>query len=65
MMFVEAGYNWWLCDILLFELHMGLSGDLVCGGRTEKRGRVPRGMTHPAVCDSGAVGGPVPLTVTS
>ena len=64
-MFVEACYHKWLCDVLLFELHMGLSGLLVCGGRTEQRERMPRGTTQLAACDSGAVGGPVPLTVTS
>ena len=52
IMFMEACYHKWLCDIVLFELRMGLSGAFVCGGRTEKRGRVPREMTLPAVCGS-------------
>ena len=34
MMFVEADYLKWLCDVVLFELRMGLSGVFVRGGRT-------------------------------
>ena len=65
IMFMEACYHKWLCDIVLFELRMGLSGVFVCGGRTEKRGRVPREMTQPAVCGSSAFGGSVWSVVTS
>ena len=66
-MFLEAGYDKWLCDVLLFELHTSLSGVFVRGGRSEKQGRVPCGMTRIALCDSGsgAVGASVWSVVTS
>ena len=53
---LESAYDGWLCDVLLFELHTGLSGVLARGGRTEKRECVPGGITRPAWCDSGAFG---------
>ena len=59
------GYDKWLCDGVLFELHTGLSGVFARGGRTEKRERVPRGITRLALCDSGAFGRFVWSVVTS
>ena len=50
---------------LLFELRMPLSGLLASGGRIEERERMPREMARLALCGSGTVVGPVPLTVTS
>ena len=52
-MFLEAGYDKWLCDLLLFELRMSLSRVFVRGGRTEDRERAPRGMTQPALAGLG------------
>ena len=59
MIFLEYAYDSWLCDGLLFILCMAISGHFVRGGRTEDRERVPRGMTQPASCGSGAVSGSV------
>ena len=59
LIFLEYGYDLWLYHGLLFNLRMTLSGLFVRGHRTEKRERVPRGMTLPASCDIGAVGGSV------
>ena len=65
MITLEYGYSKWLCDGFLFELHTSLSGVFARGDRTEKRERVPRGMTVLASCDSGAFGGSVWSVVTS
>ena len=65
LMVLEYGYDQWLCDVVLFELHTGLSGVFARGGRTEKRERVPRGITRLALCDSGAFGRFVWSVVTS
>ena len=59
MIFLEYGYDSWLCRALLFHLRMAISGHFVRGGGTEERERVPCRMTQPALCDSGAVGGSV------
>ena len=59
------GYDKWLCDGVLFELHTGLSGVFARGGRTEKRVRVPCGMARLALCGSGAFGGSVWSEVTN
>ena len=59
MIIFEAAYDRWLCGALLFHLRMAISGVFVRGGCTEERERVPRGMTRPASCDSGAVIGSV------
>ena len=55
MIFLEYGYDSWLCGALLFELHTSLSGVFVRGGRTEDRERAPRGMTQPALTGLGRV----------
>ena len=52
-MFLEAGYDKWLCEVLLFELHTSLSGVFLRGGRTEDRERAPRSMTQPALAGLG------------
>ena len=65
VMFLESAYNGWLCGVLLFELHTGLSGVFARGGRTEKRERVPRGIARLALCGSGAFGGSVWSEVTN
>ena len=59
MIIVEAAYDRWLCGGLLFHLRMAFSGVFVRGACTEDRERVPRGMTQPASCGSGAVIGSV------
>ena len=65
MKFVEPDYDRWLCDVVLFELRMGLSGLSARGDRTVERERVPRGIVQPDFCDSGAFGGSVWSVVTS
>ena len=65
MMFVEPDYDRWLCNVVLFELHMGLGGVFARGDCSVERERMPRGMARLALCGSGTVVGPVPLTVTS
>ena len=65
MMFVEPDYDQWLCDVVLFELHMGLSGVYARGGRSVERERMPRGTARLAFCDSGTVDGSVWSVVTS
>ena len=59
MIIFEAAYDLWLCRVVLFDLCMAISGLFVRGHRTEERERVPRGMTQPASCGSGAVIGSV------
>ena len=59
MISFEAAYDWWLCGVVLFELYTSLYGAFARGVRTEERERVPRGMTQPASCGSGAVSGSV------
>ena len=56
MMVLEDGYERWLCDVVLFELHTGLSGVFARGGRTEKRERVARESARSDWNDSGALG---------
>ena len=65
MMVLEDGYDRWLCDVLLFELRMSLSGVFARGGRTKQREFVPRGMAPLALCGSGAFGGSVWSEVTN
>ena len=59
MIFLEYGYDSWLCGALLFNLRMAISGLFVRGGCTEERERVPCRIAQPASCDSGAVCGSV------
>ena len=59
MIFLEYGYDKWLCGAVLFNLRMAFFGVFVRGDCTEERERVPRGMTRPASCGSGAVSGSV------
>ena len=53
MIFLEYGYDSWLCRALLFHLRMAISGHFVRGGGTEERERAPRGMTQPALAGLG------------
>ena len=55
MMVLAAGYDRWLCDVLLFELHTGLSGVFARGGCCEERERVARESARSAENDSGAL----------
>ena len=59
MIILEPAYDTWLCGGLLFNLRTTLSGVFVRGACTEERERVPRGITRPASCGSGAVSGSV------
>ena len=65
MMFVEPDYDRWLCNVVLFELHMGLSGVFARGDCSVERERMPRGTARLALCGSGAFGGSVWSVVTS
>ena len=64
-MVLWVAYDGWLCDVLLFELRMSLSGVFARGGRTKQREFVPRGMARLALCGSGAFGGSVWSEVTN
>ena len=55
MMVLEDGYERWLCDVVLFELHTGLSGVFARGGCCEERERVARESARSAENDSGAL----------
>ena len=65
MKFVEPDYDRWLCDVVLFELRMGLSGLFARGDRTVELECVPREIVRLVCCGSGAFGGSVWSVVTS
>ena len=56
MLLLEACYDRWLCEGLLFELHTVLSGVFRRRGRAEERERVARESARSAGSDSGALG---------